>query len=291
MNHEASNAFDRLNSDVSKDNLAKKTLFFEKADINSSSLLSKLEPRSNLVVKDIHSWVEMLSEPRPDDDIISSSEATMIEVAQLAVSHPNIYYQLLNTLVDLPHGEHRIYLQRILALGTTEQIKAVIDELLYHHIDENRIFAIQLLFSLDDKAAQAQLLNTVFNLYLSEIEQIQLLRFLADADHAKLANLHQASIEALYQYSQNPNIRNTALEVLLNNTSYADLSAYELLVKSDCESESHILSIIRSLAISEPSKLGDIETLLNHLYYMEDDMTQSIENKAIITDILTLLNT
>jgi len=280
----------RLSVDDLENTFPKKEVLVEKDVIISPPFLHKQNFSSVSFTRDINSWIERLGKPMSNDDIISSSEVMLNKVAQLAESQPDIYYQLLNTLVDLPHGEHRIYLQRILAQGTTEQIKAVIDELLYHHIDENRTFAIQLLFSLDDKAAQAQLLNTVFNLYLSEIEQLQLLRFLADAEHAKLANLHQASIETLYQYSQSLNIKNTALEVLLNNTSYTDLSVYELLVKSDPVSESHMLRIIRSLAISEQSKLGDIDTLLNQLYYMKSDSSQSIENKAVIADILTLLN-
>ncbi|MDN3476483.1 hypothetical protein [Pseudoalteromonas sp. APC 3355] len=288
LTYDAPDDLKRLSIDDSEDTYLKKALLVEKNIIIPPPILHKQDPRINRHTKDIHSWIERLGNPMPNDDIISSSEATMIEVAQLAASQSDIYYQLLNTLADLPHGEHRIYLQRILAHGTTEQIKAVIEELLYHDIVENRVFAINLLFELDDTDAQTQLLNTVFNIYLSEIEQLQLLKFLADAAYSKLANSHQDSIKALYEYSENPNIKNTALEVLLNNTSNADFSVYDLLVRS--EASNHILSVIRNLAISDQSKLGNIEALVSQLSYMGNDPSQSTNNKLIISDILTLLD-
>lgn len=279
----------RLSDDDSKSTLPKKEELVEKDFTISSPLSHKQNPRINRHAKDIHSWIERLGHPMSNDDIISSSEAMLNKVAQLASSDSVIYYQLLSTFADLAHGEQRIYLRRILALGSTSQIKAAINELLYHHDLENRIDAIKLIFSLEDKSTQVQTLDTIFNLYLSEYEYAVLLNFLADEDQYELANLYQTPIHLIYQYSSDKNVKALALDVLLSNTTYRGVSIYKLLEEADEDNKEDVLKLLRNLVISKRSKLGNVSALVRLLVYMKEDPTETVENKMIISDILTSL--
>ena len=77
--------------------------------------------------------------------------------------------------------------------------------------------------------------------------------------------------------------------MLLSNTTYRGVSIYKLLEEADEDNKEDILKLLRNLVISKRSKLGNVSALVRLLVYMEEDPTETVENKMIISDILTSL--